>query len=121
MEVLNNIFDFISANIEFFHVTAYILLGGCILYYRGNVKLQSAVAGLITEAEQSFNSVKCGGQKFAWVVGKLYDLIPTALKTIITKQMVERIVQGTFDSMARYAKSQMDKIVDKALEDKKEE
>lgn len=94
-----------------------LLLGVGVAYYRTNAKLQRFVAGLITQAELTYNGTKTGGVKFAWVCGKIYNMIPTPLRAIVTRQMIEQIVQGTFDAMAAYAKTQLDRMVDTAIPD----
>ena len=115
---MENIYQFLIDYIVVFETIALIIMGGSIAYYKSNAKLKGVVAELIAEAEQAFDSTKSGGKRFAWVVNKLYELIPAPLKAIINKQMIEQIVQGTFDSMAAFAKTQLDKAVDKAIPDK---
>lgn len=120
MGYVNKIFEFLAANIDIVSAAIYIILGGFIAYYHSNAKLQRYAAELIAEAEATFNTAKSGGARFAWVVGKLYDLVPLALKSVITKQMIERIVQGTFNSMAQYAKTQVDRLVDAVIPETEE-
>ena len=45
-------------------------------------------------------------------------MIPAPLRAVITKQLLEELVQGTFDSMELYAKSQADKVINRFLEDR---
>ena len=115
---MENIYQFLIDYITIIETVALIVMGGIIAYYKSTAKLKGVVAELIAEAEQAFDSTKSGGKRFAWVVNKLYELIPAPLKAIINKQMIEQIVQGTFDSMAAYAKTQLDRAVDKAIPDK---
>lgn len=106
------------ANINYIEVVQWaglLLLGAALSYYRTNAKLQQFVAGLITQAELTYNDTKTGGLKFAWVCGKIYNMIPAPVRAIVTRQMIETLVQGTFDAMAAYAKTQMDKLVDTAI------
>lgn len=111
------------ANIDagtIFEVAKYIailIFGAATAYYRTNAKLQKFVAGLITQAETAYSGVKTGGVKFEWVCNKIYSMIPAPLKLIVTRQMIEEIVQGTFNSMAAYAKTQLNKLVDTAIPD----
>ena len=68
----------------------------------------------IKEAEEAYKyTTNAGGKKFEEVVNKLSDLVPDVLKGIITKDMIEQIVQSTFDEIEAYAKLQLDKAVDK--------
>lgn len=91
------------------------LLGVGLAYYRTNAKLQEYVAGLIAAAEGKYTETKSGGAKFAFVCNRIYALVPVPLRAVITRQMIEQIVQGTFDSMAAYAKTQLDRLVDTAI------
>ncbi|MEA5135721.1 MAG: hypothetical protein VB035_06235 [Candidatus Fimivivens sp.] len=108
------------ANINYIEVVQWaglLLLGAALSYYRTNAKLQQFVAGLIVQAEKKYTDAKIGGVKFAWVCGKIYSMIPAPLQAIVTRQMIETLVQGTFDAMAAYAKTQMDKLIDTAVPD----
>lgn len=111
-----SIFESINL-IEILQWTGLLLLGAGLSYYRTNTKLQKRVAFLISQAEASFVGAKVGGKKFAWVCDTLYGVIPAPLRVIITRQMIEEIVQGTFNSMATYTKMQFDKLVDTAIPD----
>ncbi len=108
----------IFANINIIEVlqwTGLLLFGMGMAYYRTNAKLQTHIAFLISRAEEAFVGVKVGGKRFAWVCDTLYNAVPLPLKAIITRQMIEQIVQGTFDAMAAYAKTQLDRLVDTAI------
>ena len=102
--------------IEILQWTGLLLLGVGLAYYRTNAKLQEYVAGLIASAERRYTDTKSGGVKFAFVCDRIYDMVPLPLRVVITRQMVEQLVQGTFDAMAKYAKTQFDKTVDKLLD-----
>lgn len=105
-----------------------LLVGGLALYFKYSTKaqtkakeVQSIIAEItakavvfIKEAEENFNdTTKAGGKKFGQVVTKLYDLVPEGLNKIITKEMIEEIVQSTFNEMEEYAKLQFDEAIDK--------
>lgn len=90
---------------------ALLFFGAALWYYSSSAKLQGYVAGLITQAEAMYQGVRTGGEKRAWVVGKLYDMIPKPLRRIITREILEALVQGTFDAMEQYAHTQADKLV----------
>lgn len=92
-----------------------LILGLGAAYYRTNAKLQKYVANLISQAEATYTESKSGGVKFCWVCDKIYSMIPAPLKLIITRQIVETIVQGAFNAMAQYAKFQIDKLVNAAI------
>ena len=108
----------------------YILAGGLIVYYKTSPKLKSesdkalewlerlrgAAVEYIDRAELEFEGTKRGGEKFEWVVDKLYSLLPAAVKPFVSRSTVAEIVQGTFDLVQDYAKQQLDRLVDKVTE-----
>lgn len=68
----------------------------------------------IREAEENYkDTTKAGGEKFAQVVDKLYALVPEGLNKIVTREMIEEIVQSTFNEIEEYARTALDKAVDK--------
>lgn len=103
--------------IDIISIVLYVIIGGIALYYKSNTKLNKRVNDLIDRAELLYaDSTNAGGQKFSWVVDKLYGLIPAPVRLIIPKAIVETIVQNTFDSMENYAKKQLDKASSKITE-----
>lgn len=98
-----------------------VVLGGLALYIQCNKKIQEKVAeitgkavALIKEAEEAYkDSTKAGGVKKAWVVDQLYALVPKPFNLIITKDMIDQIVESTFVEVEKYAKQQLDKAVEK--------
>jgi hypothetical protein len=93
-----------------------IIFGGLSLYFGANNKLNKTVTDLINQTEDMYkDSTKAGGKKFEWVVDKLYSFIPVKLTPFISRALVEAVVQKTFDIMQSFAKTQLDKIVDKAI------
>jgi len=99
-----------------------IVLGALSVYLRANERLRNSSIKYITEAEEMYKDVSnAGGQKFQWVVDTLYNLVPVPLRIMVTKSFIERIVQSTFDSIEAYAKTQLDKAIDKYLLNKAED
>lgn len=93
-----------------------IVFGGLSLYISGKKNVIDAVAGFIDEAEDIYkDSTKAGGEKFEWVVDRIMNIIPIALKPFISRALVETVVQKVFDIMESYAKKQLDKVVDKVI------
>ena len=105
-----------------------LLVGGLALYFKFSTKaqtkakqVQEVIADItasaviyIREAEENFSdTTNAGGKKFGQVVTKLYDLVPEGLNKIITKEMIEEIVQSTFNEIEEYVKLQLDEAVDK--------
>lgn len=92
---------------------AMILLGGLALLFQGSATLRGKATALIAQAEETFqDSTQSGGVKFEWVVTQLYALLPAPLHMIVTRAMVERLVQATFDSIEAYAKLQLKRLTD---------
>jgi hypothetical protein len=100
--------------IEILRLTAMLALGFAALYFKVSTDLRAKTATLITEAEQTYkDTARAGGEKFAWVVDNLYAFLPAPLRLIVGRAMVEQMVQGTFDALAAYAKTQLDRIFDR--------
>lgn len=99
---------------QIFMLIAMLLLGGLSLYLRTKAQLTDHVTGLIGEAEAAYrDTTKAGGAKFAWVVDRLFELVPIPLRLIFTRELIGRIVQSTFDTIEYYARLQIDKAVNK--------
>lgn len=101
----------IDVAIELLKWLALFTLGAASIYYQTNTKISCYVAKLIDEAEHVYEDVsKSGGEKFEWVVTALYGMVPAVLKPLITRQMLENLVQSTFDAMQQYALTQVSKL-----------
>lgn len=106
--------------VEILKNVAMVVFGGLALYIQYNKKLQEKIAeitgkavAMIKQAEEMYkDTTKAGGQKKEWVVDQLYNLVPKALRMIITKSMIDEIVESTFAEVEKYAQEQLDKIVD---------
>lgn len=95
-------------------IALYVLIGGAVLYFKYNEKLNKKVTSLIDEAEEVYKDVvKSGGQKHAYVVDALYHLVPAPLRPIFTKQMISGIVDRAFEEIENYTKKQLDKVLNK--------
>lgn len=93
-----------------------LIFGGFCYYIRFNTNLRKAAEKAIVAAEKVYkDSAKAGGQKFEYAVNFVYDALPKTLQLIITKDMIAAIIQNTFNYMEDYAKTQLDKLVDKAM------
>ena len=107
------------------------MLGAAVVYYKSSPKLQDKVkeaenwidrlrgyaAEYIARAEAEYQGTKRGGEKFEWVVNRLYSILPAAVRPFISRDTVADIVQGVFDSISAYATIQMDKWVNDTLSD----
>ena len=114
--------------LEVLRSVAALFLGGLALYFKYSTKaqtmakkVQEVIAEItakavvfIKEAEADYkDTTQAGGAKFEQVVNKLYDLVPVGLRGIITHEMIEDIVQSTFDEIEEYVKLQLDTVVEK--------
>ena len=102
--------------LEIIVTVGYILLGAIALYYKSNSLLQSKVNTLINIAEENITGFKRGGERFVWVVDTLYKWVPVPLRGIISRSVIEDIVQRTFDNVKLFAKRELDKQLEKILE-----
>lgn len=76
----------------------------------GEVTAQAVV--FIANAEKEYKDWT-GGEKFTRVVDQLYASIPEGINMIITREMIEDIVQSTFDQIKEYTTAKMDETVEK--------
>ena len=91
-----------------------IVLGYLSLYLKKRGDLVSMVTTAIAYAEDKYkDSKESGGEKFEWVVDKLYSGIPVWLQPMISRKDVEKLVQSTFDEIEGYANMQLNNFVDK--------
>lgn len=104
-----------------------LVIGGFGYYFKQSAKVKKKAAEVeqciasimadvvlyIKQAEEDYKDVShAGGQKFEQVVNKLYELVPDALHSFITKEMIEDMVQNTFEEMEKYVAIQLDKVTD---------
>lgn len=114
---MNNIFFEATDLVEAVKWLLLLLLGLGLAYYRTSARLQSVIAYMITEAERVYGDRFRGSTKFKWVCDTLHGILPAPLRVIITRPMIERLVQRTFDTMAAYAKMQLDRLLDSTMPD----
>ena len=101
----------IEAIIEILKWLALFTLGAASIYYQTNTKISSYAAKLIDEAEHTYkDATRSGGEKFEWVVNSLYAMVPTVLRPLVSRQMLESLVQSTFDAMEHYALLQINQL-----------
>lgn len=90
--------------------------GFAVSYFKTKANLKEKVVGLILKAEEQFKEYsKAGSLKFNFVVENIYRFVPVVLKGIITKDVISKIVQNTFNVMQSYAQEQLDKQIDSKL------
>ncbi|RRC92711.1 hypothetical protein EII25_03295 [Erysipelotrichaceae bacterium OH741_COT-311] len=90
-----------------------VLFGFLVSYFKTKSNLKTLVVRWILAAEQYYKDyAKAGTEKFNMVVDKIYNLVPSFLKFIFTKKVIEQLVQNTFNAMQAYAQEQLDKAID---------
>lgn len=103
-----------------------ILLGALSIYLKTSVKAKTKAKEIadkigevtaqavvfIANAEKEYKDWT-GGEKFTRVVDQLYASIPEGINMIITREMIEDIVQSTFDQIKEYTTAKMDETVEK--------
>lgn len=68
----------------------------------------------IEKAEELYAEIpKSGATKFNWVVDTIMLIVPDYLEWIITKDLVEDLVQKTFDRIEKYATTQLENLTTK--------
>ena len=92
----------------------WVVFGFIVAYLKTRSDIIDAAKEKITEAEEMYQSTaKAGGEKFKWVCDFIYGMIPAPMQLIFTKELIGSIVQNVFDSMAKYATTQLDKVFKK--------
>jgi hypothetical protein len=83
-------------------------------YLVKKIELTRRISTVIGEAEVKYQEAqKAGKQKMGFAVDFLYKYVPVYLKPFITKELIAKMVQETFDETKRYVDSQLDKTADK--------
>ncbi len=99
--------------ITILRIVAYVVLGGLVLYFKTNTKLKSFANNYIAEAEKVYkDATKAGGTKMNYVIDKLYELVPTYMKPLFPRELVQAIVQNAFDKIEDYTKQALDKAAE---------
>ncbi len=75
-------------------------------YFYIRSKLAKAAAGAVNDAEKED---KTGAEKLQIAVDQVYALVPAVLKPIISRDIVQGLVQAAFDKIEEYAKKQIEK------------
>lgn len=103
--------------LEIIKLIAMVLLGALTIVFKTKEGLAKKVDEVIADAEETFkDTVKSGTEKKTYAVDVLYGMIPTPINLIVTRDVIEDLVQKTFDEITRFTKNQVDKAVDKIEE-----
>lgn len=116
-------------------IIATVIFGGLAIYFKTSTKAKTKAAELektlgdllanaiiyINEAEEVYKSAThAGGEKFEYVCEKLYMLLPEPMRYVITQDMIENVVQNTFEQLEAYATKQLDNVVSRVSITEKE-
>jgi hypothetical protein len=102
--------------VQILEIVCLFVIGGLMLWYNTNAKLNERVSTYITEAEEVYkDTVKAGGMKHEYVVDKLYSLVPATMKGVFTREMISTIVDNAFTAIQAYAKQQLDRVVNENI------
>jgi hypothetical protein len=81
-------------------------------YFKSSSTLKDFVAKLIKDAEIKWlGQKKAGEAKMSWVISKIYEHIPKALRSYFSEDDLRAYVQTVFDEIEAYATIQCDKAV----------
>ncbi len=69
-------------------------------------KIEEQALDAINKAE---DTDKIGEEKLKDAVDTIYSLLPSPVKPFINKQLIETIIQKTFDKVEEYAQKQLNK------------
>ena len=83
---------------------------GVQLYFKTRGSVFESASQLISEIE---SSGLLGAEKMAFVVSKLFAMIPAPLKTVFTESRLRELAQQVFDNMKKYALERAKAIDDK--------
>lgn len=86
---------------------------GVQLYFKTRGSVFESASQLISEIE---SSGLLGAEKMAFVVSKLFEMIPAPLKNVFTEKRLRELAQQVFENMKQYALERA-----KAADEKKKE
>lgn len=108
-------------SVQILRLVLYVLtaiFGGMALWYRQNAAIRSRVAGLIAEAENRYGILsKSGDIKFEWVVSRIYQTVPDAIRLFLPRSLINSVIQTTFDAMESYSAQQLERFTEKVKKD----
>lgn len=94
--------------------TAMVVVGFLVYIFKVRGDLLSLATTLIVKAEHEWKDVsKSGGYKFAYVCKTLYKGMPVWVRTFISYEDVQSMVQATFNELQRYSAMQLDQVIKK--------
>lgn len=91
----------------------WLVFGFGIAYLKTRTDIIELAKDQISHAEMIYNEAHSGDKKMDFVVQYIYKFIPSPMRYVFTEEAIRAIVQNVFDSIERYAKTQLDKIITK--------
>ena len=93
--------EFLIAEWPSLLVVALIIVLLCCLYKMGyKAKANKIVLSLVVQAEKAFGS-GTGELKYAYVVEKFYDKLPTIIKLLFTKKEIDTLIETAVQQMKK--------------------
>lgn len=103
--------------IEIIKWVTIIVLGGVIYYLRTYTNVLDKVAEFIAMAEKEYEAYSgAGEQKMQFCIQQINNLLPKAIKVVLTDEILRSIVQNVFDQIKIYSDIQKQKLADKINE-----
>lgn len=91
-----------------------VIFGYFVSYLKTKNNLLDEAKNAVNYAEKEYeDTMNAGSEKMSWAIDYLYGLVPTIIKPLITKDVLQSIIQTVFDGMKMFADYQLDKIIDK--------
>ena len=89
-------------------VSSVIAVAAAILGYYQHIKkrIEQEALGAINKAEETD---KIGEEKMQDAIERVYGMIPAVAKPVISKEMVELVIQRVFNEVEEYARKQIEK------------
>ena len=82
----------------------WVLFGFIMIYFKTKTNIVDLALDKIKDAEIMYkDTMKAGSQKQAYVVDFIYSVLPAPMRLIFGKEVIQSLVQATFDSMQAYA------------------
>lgn len=92
-----------------------VVFGGISYYYKTKSKLNESASELVAVAEKEYAEFeKAGSDKLAFCVKYLYTYVPVPVRVFFPESALQLIVETALTNMKAFAKTQLDKLDDKA-------
>ena len=89
----------------------WIIGGFFVSYFKTKTNLIDKAKDAIYFAEKEYKDAGQGGMKMQWAVNYISSLVPGPMKFIFNEQIIQQIIQASFDRISDFATTQLDKII----------